>query len=112
MVLNLTVAEFLMAKNFDYVICLMDSPGSIAEVHDFAKIPNIASKMMICVDIDNSEGYSAHTLRIFEGYNGKIDWFEKPKDILECHLKTRVIDQIQKVAESRQWEIATGSRIS
>ena len=105
--LNLTVAEYVLAKNFDYIICLMASPGSIGEVHDFAKDKEIAIKMMICIDKDHNEGYSAHgTLRIFQGYNGKIDWFEYPKDIIECHLKTRVVYQIENVAQTIQWEFA------
>ena len=105
--LNLTVAEYLFAKRCDYIICLMASPGSIGEVHDFAKDPKIATKMMICIDSHHSEGYSAHgTLRIFQGYNGRIDWFEYPKDIIECNLKTRVIYQIENVVQRIQWEIA------
>lgn len=107
--LNLEVAEYLLAKKCDYIICLMASPGSIGEVHDFAKYPEIATKMMICIDKQHSEGYSAlGTLRIFQGYNGKIDWFEYPKDIIECHLKTRVVYQIESVAQRIQYEIATG----
>ena len=107
--LNLTVAEYLLAKKCDYIICIMASPGSIGEVHDFAKDQEIAIKMMICIDSHHSDGYSAHgTLRIFEGYNGKIDWFEYPKDIIECHLKTRVVYQIESVAQRIQYEIATG----
>lgn len=107
--LNLTVAEYLLAKKCDYIICLMASPGSIGEVHDFAKDQEIAIKMMICIDKNHCEGYSAHgTLRIFQGYNGKIDWFEYPKDIIECHLKTRVVYQIESVAQKIQYEIATG----
>jgi hypothetical protein len=48
--LNLSVAEFLQAKLYDYIICLMDSPGAIGEVHDFARNKEIAYKMMICID--------------------------------------------------------------
>jgi hypothetical protein len=107
--LNLSVAEFLQAKAYDYIICLMASPGSIGEVHDFAKIKKFAKKMMICIDSCHKSGYSAQgTIRIFEGLNGKIDWFESPTDIRDCHLATRVLDHIQKVAEAKQWEIATG----
>jgi hypothetical protein len=107
--LNLTVAEFLQAKAYDYIVCLMASPGSIGEVHDFAKIKKFARKMMICIDSCHKSGYSTQgTIRIFEGFNGKVDWFENPTDLSECHLATRVLDQIHKVTEARQWELATG----
>lgn len=92
--LNLLVAEFLQAKSYDYVVCLMASPGSIAEVHDFARDKRLACKMMICVDSNHKSGYSAQgILRIFEGFNGKIDWFESD-DIQNCHLSTRVLGQL------------------
>lgn len=108
--INATLLEFVAAvKIYDYVVCLMESPGSIGEVHDFGKFPDIERKMMICVRSEyKKSGYSGGgTLRIFEGGNGKVDWFEYPKDLVECNLKGRVMDQIQKVAEKKQFEIAS-----
>lgn len=103
--LNLTVAEYLQAKAYDYIICLMASPGSIAEAHDFAKDKKIAHKMMICIDSNHSAGYSANgMLKIFEGNNGKIDWYKVPNDLLECHLATRIYRQIENVTHARQYE--------
>ncbi len=108
--LNLTVAEFIQAMVYDYIICFMSSPGSIGEVHDFAKNKKLAPKMMICIDRCHQSGYGAQgAIRIFEGFHGKVDWFEYPKDISDCHLSTRVLEHIVKVAESKQWEIANGS---
>lgn len=110
--LNLTVAEYLQSKSYDYIICIMASPGSIGEVHDFAKDKYIACKMMICLDESHKSGYSAHgTLRIFEGQNGKIDWFENPIDIKKCYLSGRVLQHIQKVNEAKQWEVAKGNSL-
>lgn len=107
--LNLTVAELIQAERYDYIVCLMTSPGSIGEVHDFARVKRIAARMMICVDRRHQGGYSGRgVLRVFEGYNGKIDWFDYPGDIRDCGLASRVIDQISKVAETKQWEISTG----
>ena len=111
--LNLTVAEYIQALVYDYIVCLMGSPGSIGEAHDFAKDRRIAVKMMICIDDRHRRGYSALGLiRIFEGYNGKVDWFTYPSDITDCHLATRVVDHIEKVAERKQWELASGGKIS
>lgn len=99
--LNLSTKEYQEAiLDYEYIICLMDSPGTIGEVHDFGRSPTIASKMTICIDKKNNDGYSAHFLRIFEGNHGRIDWYES-KDILECNLSTRIIDQIMKVYEAK-----------
>jgi predicted amidohydrolase len=110
--LNLTVAEYCTAKRYDYVVCLMASPGTIGEFHDFAKDKKIASKMMVCINSKHKNGYTSQgAVRIFEGHNGKIDWFSYPDDITNCRLSTRVLDQIKKVAEAKQWEVATGDII-
>ena len=104
--LNLTVAELLEAQRYDYIVVFMDSPGSLAEVHDFAKEPGLARKMLICVDGAHRNGYSAHgALRIFEGNNGRLHWFDRPRDLTECHLSTCVLDQIAKVFEAKQWAL-------
>lgn len=109
--LNLLTAEYITCKRFDYIVCLMTSPGSIGEVHDFAGKREIASKMMICIDSKHRDGYTAQgVIRIFEGLNGKVDWFKSPKDIKGCHLLTRILEQVRKVAEGRQLEIATGGK--
>jgi hypothetical protein len=108
--LNLAVAELIQALAYDYIICLMVSPGSIGEVHDFAKTKSIACKMMVCVDGAHKDGYSAQgVIRICEGYNGKIVWFSNPQDLEHCHLAGRVIEQITFVAEAKQWEILNSS---
>ncbi|HUV03527.1 MAG TPA: hypothetical protein VMX94_00295 [Armatimonadota bacterium] len=110
--LNLSVAEYLMASEADYIVCFMTSPGAIAEVHEFADRRKLACKMMVCIDSQHQDGYSAHgILRIFEGLHGRIDWFQYPEDIRECHLSTRVMDQIQKVVESKQSELVIGEGI-
>lgn len=111
--LNLSVVELLQAQQYDYIVVLMDSAGSVGEVHDFARIPSLASKMMICVDAQHRQGYSAQgVLRIFEGHNGKLDWFDKPADIVQCNLATRVLSQIAKVAEAKQSILASGGSMT
>jgi hypothetical protein len=108
--LNLSVADLLHAKTYDYIVCLMSSIGSISEIHELAKSPKLAHKMLICVDSDYREGNRiGGVLRVFEGHHGKLDWFDNPSDLEECHLATRVIDQVCKVAEAKEWEIARGS---
>ena len=108
--LNLTLFERALAYTFDYIICLMASPGSIGEAHDFGKERNLASKMIICIDCQHKNSYAAHgLLRLFEGFHGRIDWFAYPADIKECHLAARVVEQVKMVAEAKQWEIAQGS---
>lgn len=110
--LNVSVGEYIAACGYDYIVILMTSPGSIGEAHDFARNRRLANKMMICVDQQHRVGYSAQGIvRQFEGLNGKMDWFDNPRDIVECHLSTRVLEQVQKLAEHKQWEVANAGEI-
>lgn len=104
--LNVTIEEYMQAKSFDYIICLMTSPGSIGEVHDFVKKRDFACKMMVCIDQQHKSGYSAEgALRIFEGFHGRLDWFKSPEDITQCHLATRIFQQVEKTVDAKTWEL-------
>jgi hypothetical protein len=105
--INLSVAELLQAREYEYIVSIMGSPGSIGEVHDFCHNPEIAHKMTICINEEHLSGYSAQgVLRIFEGNHGRIEKFKFPDDITGCHLLTRVVNQVTKCAEAKQDQIA------
>lgn len=105
--LNLCVSELIQALSYEYIVCIMSSPGSIAEVHDFCHIPHISIKMMICIDKDHLDGYSGKgKLKIFEGNHGRLEKFSYPEDIDSCNLCTKVLEQVEKRAAAKQFEIA------
>lgn len=105
--INLSVAELLQARGYEYIVCIMGSPGSIGEVHDFCHMPEIAHKMTICINEEHLSGYSGQgVLRIFEGNHGRIEKFKFPDDITDCHLLKRVVEQVVKCAEAKQDQIA------
>lgn len=105
--INLSVAELLQAREYEYIVSIMGSPGSIGEVHDFCHIPEIAHKMTICINEEHLSGYSGHgVLPIFEGNHGRIEKFKFPDDITGCHLLKRVVDQVEKCAAAKQDQIA------
>lgn len=105
--INLSVAELLQAREYEYIVTIMGSPGSIAEVHDFCREPGIAHKMTICINEEHLSGYSGQgVLHIFEGNHGRIEKFKFPDDIIGCHLLGRVVEQVEKCAEAKQDQIA------
>lgn len=104
--INLSVAELLQAREYEYIVTIMGSPGSIAEVHDFCREPEIAHKMTICINEEHLSGYSGQVLHIFEGNHGRIEKFKFPDDIIGCHLLGRVVEQVEKCAEAKQDQIA------
>ena len=105
--INLGVAQLLQAREYEYIVTILGSPGSIAEVHDFCHMPEIAHKMTICINEEHLSGYSGQSvLPIFEGNHGRIEKFKFPDDITGCHLLKRVVDQVEKCAAAKQDQIA------
>ena len=47
----------------DITFSLPDSEGSIAEIHDFARIPGVSHNIVAFIDSEKSDGYSNTTLQ-------------------------------------------------
>lgn len=50
------------AESHDIVFSIPDSPGSIAEIHDFAKIPGLSHKIVTFLDRQWNAGYANRSL--------------------------------------------------
>ena len=50
------------AKAFDVIFSIPGSPGSIAEIHDFAHLPEISHKLMAFLDNEWDAGYASSSL--------------------------------------------------
>lgn len=54
--------QVAQAEAHDIVFSIPDSPGSIAEIHDFARIPTLAHKIVAFLDRQWDDGYSNQSL--------------------------------------------------
>lgn len=54
--------QMAQVEAFDIVFSIPDSPGSIAEIHDFAIIPGLSSKIITFLNSKWNSGYSNQTL--------------------------------------------------
>jgi hypothetical protein len=59
---SLQVQQLSHVEAYDIVFSIPDSPGSIAEIHDFAKIPHLSHKIVTFLDRQWNDGYSNRTL--------------------------------------------------
>ena len=84
--------ELLQAKEADFIVAIIGSPGSIAEVHDFAGfLRDLASKMLIFIDSRHVGGYSyMGALSELKVSYGNVETYEYPRDIRECFLMSAV----------------------
>jgi hypothetical protein len=54
--------QVAQAEAFDIVVSIPDSPGSIAEIHDFSRIPALSHKVVAYLNAEWNSGYSNQTL--------------------------------------------------
>jgi hypothetical protein len=98
--------ELIQAMEADFIVIIQDSPGSIAEAHDFAGfVQSIGSKMLIFIDREYQAGYSfmgaLYELNIL--YHN-VETFIFPDDIVKCHLVGKVKEKV-KVLQWTKWRL-------
>lgn len=59
---SVLIQQVAQAESHDIVFSIPGSPGSIAEIHDFARIPGISHKIVAFIDYAWSDGYSNQSL--------------------------------------------------
>lgn len=64
--LSVLAQQVTHAEAFDVIFSLPDSAGSIAEIHDFARIPFVSQKIVAFIDNRWNAGYSNLTLMQLE----------------------------------------------
>jgi hypothetical protein len=63
---SILIQQVAQAHSHDIVFSIPGSPGSIAEIHDFARIPGISHKIVAFLDYAWSDGYSSQSLMQLE----------------------------------------------
>lgn len=60
--LSVYTQQVAQAEAYDIVFSIPDSPGSIAEIHDFARIPWLSHKVVAFLNTEWNDGYSNQSL--------------------------------------------------
>jgi hypothetical protein len=63
---SIQLQQLTHVQSHDIVFSIPDSPGSIAEIHDFAKVPGLSHKIITFLDRGWNGGYSNLTLLEFQ----------------------------------------------
>lgn len=97
---NAVLQEIAIMKEYDFVVVLIDSPGSIAEATLICQNPPIAQKSSLFLDSNYSTGLVAQMCELGETIGAKFSYYEYPDDLVMCHLlgfiKTRT-NEIQTI---------------
>jgi hypothetical protein len=86
---SLKMQEFAQARAADLIIVLVeDSPGALAEAHDFCNHPNLAEKFLIMFPQRMEAGYSARgAIQLIDDGFGGVHWYQET-ELFSCHVLT------------------------
>jgi hypothetical protein len=100
------IRELLQAVAADFVVVFQSSPGSIAEVHDFANVLNgMGAKMLVFIDSRYTTGYSyTGALQELATLYKNVEPYKYPEDIVECHLSSAVTSRL-RVLRWAKWHM-------
>jgi len=83
---NAIVQEIAIMKEYDFIVVLVDSPGSHVEATLISRDQNLAQKTSMFLDNDHSSGLVAETCRLGERFGAKFRTYQYPNDLVECNL--------------------------
>lgn len=94
---NPFIQELMIMNDYDLIVTLVDSPGSITEATAIAMRPDLARKASLFVDSDHREGLVAQTCNFAEYLGADFQTYSYPEDLTECHLLGFVKDKVNKL---------------
>lgn len=83
----------------DVVFSIPDSPGSIAEIHDFAKLPRLSHKIIVFLNQAWNDGYSNRTLiELQSRITSAVELYD-PVDLPNCLIATALkrVRELQEI---------------
>lgn len=84
--------QFAQVEAFDIVFSIPDSPGSIAEIHDFSLVPSLSPKIVTFLDYNWNGGYANQSLMQLNPMNSpQIKFYNNTE------LPTIIVDESLKI---------------
>ncbi len=94
---NVVVQEFGIMEEYDFIVNLVDSHGSIVEATMISNKQLLAQKSSQYIDKDHEDGLVMRVLELAEVLGGHIHKFKYPEDLTECHLLTHIKSRVEKI---------------
>jgi hypothetical protein len=94
---NPAIVENLLMKEYDIIINLVETPGSLVEAGKISEHPYLAAKALLFIGDDYCAGFPYATCQQAEQIGAKLSTFSYPNDLTQCHLLTKIADMINKI---------------
>lgn len=94
---NAVFQEEQMAKEYDLIVTLVESPGSIAEATFISLNQEFSLKSALFMDEEFLDGFPAETCRLAEIQGATFQTYKYPVDLVECNLLGFIREKVRNV---------------
>jgi hypothetical protein len=95
---SIRAQELAQAQEFDLVVSIPCTPGSIAEVHDFASDRRVTGKMLVFLNMEHLTGYSAKSLQALSTIlSAKIEYYPNEREL--SLIEEMTFEHVQRIRE-------------
>jgi hypothetical protein len=95
---SLRLQQSVQAQQFELIISIPASPGSIAEVHDVATDRRVGAKLLVFLNEESVQGYSAQSLQAMNTILGcRIAYYPSERDT--ALIETVTLEVVQRMRE-------------
>ncbi len=98
---NMMMQEELLMREYDLIVALVGSPGTIMEAGFISKSPQLANKAQLFMDADHTDGAVAEGCRLAEELGAYFKEYSYPDDLTLCHLLSFVKERVAKAQKIR-----------
>lgn len=89
--LSILTQQVAQAEAYDIIFSIPDSSGSIAEIHDFAKIPGLSHKIVAFLNSEWNDGYANQSLMQLQSTaTCKVQLYQ-PSALPQCIIEPALI---------------------
>lgn len=93
---NAVLQELVIMAEYDMIINIVESPGSIVEATLIATKSSLSQKATLFMDESYSNGLAADACRLAVALGAHFQSFSYPDDLVQCHLLGFVQDRVEK----------------
>lgn len=94
---NAFLQELVIMKEYDLIVNIVGSPGSIAEATAVSMRPQLAQKCSLFLDSEHVNGLVAQVCKNAEDVGAHFKLYQYPADLDDCHLFGFVKDRVEKL---------------
>lgn len=98
---NAFFQELVLMREYDLIVALVDSPGTIVEATAISMKPQLAQKSSLFLDHAHKDGLVAQACKNAEDIGAHFKTYAYPTDLDDCHLYGFVLDRVQKIQKMK-----------